>query len=360
MERFTRLETKAITLPHANIDTDQLIPARFLKHPRSDGYGRFLLHDLRWDASGSPRDNPIDQPALAGAALLIARRNFGCGSSREGAVYALADFGVRCVAAPSFGDIFASNAVKNGLLPARVSEADAEALLTSPVLAGGGRAHVDLPEQTIVAGNFVVSFADRSGLEDPAPQRLGRRRSYPGGAGRYRPLPRRRRLSASMGDAAGGRSDVEAFTAPRHSTLADLPGRAQRRSKAQTSSKPIRALNFLKLYSGRSGDTLVPLRLEDLQRLFCRRRRSEARDRREDRQRVAELPPAPPSIGSASCRHRPCWPSSACGCARRLRAFPLRSRALRGTRCRRQPRRRRARGEPRPRTRQSAARRCGR
>ncbi len=158
MDRFTRLETKAITLPHANIDTDQLIPARFLKHPRSDGYGRFLLHDLRWDASGSPRDNPIDQPALAGAALLIARRNFGCGSSREGAVYALADFGVRCVAAPSFGDIFASNAVKNGLLPARVSEADAEALLTSPVLTGGGRAHVDLPEQTIVAGNLVVSF----------------------------------------------------------------------------------------------------------------------------------------------------------------------------------------------------------
>jgi 3-isopropylmalate/(R)-2-methylmalate dehydratase small subunit len=123
MERFTALETKAITLPQANIDTDQLIPARFLKHPRSEGYGRFLLHDLRRDASGSPRDNPIDHPTRAGAALLIARRNFGCGSSREGAVYALADFGVRCVAAPSFGDIFASNAVKNGLLPAQVSEA---------------------------------------------------------------------------------------------------------------------------------------------------------------------------------------------------------------------------------------------
>jgi 3-isopropylmalate/(R)-2-methylmalate dehydratase small subunit len=159
MERFTTLETKAIGLPVANIDTDQLIPARFLKHPRSDGYGQFLLHDLRWDANGSPRDNPIDEPGPAGAALLIARRNFGCGSSREGAVYALADFGVRCVAAPSFGDIFASNAVKNGLLPARISEADTEALLTSLVLVRGGRVQVDLPGQTIVAGNLVVSFA---------------------------------------------------------------------------------------------------------------------------------------------------------------------------------------------------------
>jgi 3-isopropylmalate/(R)-2-methylmalate dehydratase small subunit len=159
MERFTALETKAITLPQANIDTDQLIPARFLKHPRSEGYGRFLLHDLRRDASGSTRDNPIDHPTRAGAAFLIARRNFGCGSSREGAVYALADFGVRCVAAPSFGDIFASNAVKNGLLPARVSEADVEALLTSQVVAGGGRVHIDLSAQTIIAGNLVVSFA---------------------------------------------------------------------------------------------------------------------------------------------------------------------------------------------------------
>ena len=104
MEPFTALETKAIGLPQANIDTDQLIPARFLKRPRSEGYGPLLLHDMRRDASGALRDNPLDHPIRAGAALLIARRNFGCGSSREGAVYALADFGVRCIAAPSFGD----------------------------------------------------------------------------------------------------------------------------------------------------------------------------------------------------------------------------------------------------------------
>ena len=159
MEPFTALETKAIGLPQANIDTDQLIPARFLKRPRSEGYGPLLLHDMRREASGALRDNPLDHPIRAGAALLIARRNFGCGSSREGAVYALADFGVRCIAAPSFGDIFASNAVKNGLLPAQVSVEDTEALLTSPVIVGGDLVRVDLLAQTIVAGNLVAPFA---------------------------------------------------------------------------------------------------------------------------------------------------------------------------------------------------------
>jgi len=158
VERFITLETKAIALPQANVDTDQLIPARFLKQPRSLGYGSFLLHDLRRAESGGLRDNPLDDPSRAGGALLIARRNFGCGSSREGAVYALQDFGIRCVAAPSFGDIFASNAVKNGLLPAQVSEADAEALLTSPAIAGGIQVRVDLLAQTIVAGNLVAPF----------------------------------------------------------------------------------------------------------------------------------------------------------------------------------------------------------
>ena len=159
MEPFDALDTKAIVLPQANIDTDQLIPARFLKRPRAEGYGHLLLHDMRRDSSGAPRDNPLDHPIRAGAALLIARRNFGCGSSREGAVYALADFGIRCVAAPSFGDIFASNAVKNSLLPAQVSVGDAEALLTSPVIAAGGLVRVNLLLQTIVAGNLVIPFA---------------------------------------------------------------------------------------------------------------------------------------------------------------------------------------------------------
>lgn len=159
MEPFKTLETPAIPLALANVDTDQLIPARFMKRPRAEGYGPFLLHDFRRDAGGGPRDNPLDDPRRTGAAVLIARRNFGCGSSREAAVYALRDFGVRCVVAPSFGDIFASNAVKNGVLPARVCEADAEALLASLAVDEGRAVRVDLAAQTVSAGNLVAPFA---------------------------------------------------------------------------------------------------------------------------------------------------------------------------------------------------------
>lgn len=158
MEPFKTLQTPAIPLALANVDTDQLIPARFLNRSRSQGYGACLLHDVRRDPSGALRENPVDDVRRAGAAVLIARRNFGCGSSREAAVYALADFGIRCVVAPSFGDIFASNAVKNGLLPARVSEADAEALLGSEAVMRGDAVRVDLIAQTISAGNRVAPF----------------------------------------------------------------------------------------------------------------------------------------------------------------------------------------------------------
>lgn len=139
---------KALRLPLANVDTDQLIPARFMKEPRKPlGYGRFLLHDLVSDgAAPAPRE---------GQSILIARRNFGCGSSREAAVYALADQGFRVVIAPSFGDIFASNCVKNGILPATVSESDAEALLA----AADVPLTVDLEACRILAGNLVVDFA---------------------------------------------------------------------------------------------------------------------------------------------------------------------------------------------------------
>ncbi len=132
MEPLRRLkDAPACPLPLANVDTDQIIPARFMKQPRSAGYGGFLLHDLRFSAEGAPLGLPLDDPARAGAGVLVARRNFGGGSSREAAVYALVDFGFHCVIAPSFGDIFAANAVNNGLLPAIVDEADAEALLAA-------------------------------------------------------------------------------------------------------------------------------------------------------------------------------------------------------------------------------------
>jgi 3-isopropylmalate/(R)-2-methylmalate dehydratase small subunit len=155
---FNELESSAIPLPLANVDTDQIIPARFMTRSRAEGYGSCLLYDFRFDADGAPRANPLDDPRRSGAAVLIARRNFGCGSSREAAVYALADFGLRCVVAPSFGDIFASNAVKNGLLPARVSSEDAEALLASLAVAEGGFVRIDLAAQTISIGNLVAPF----------------------------------------------------------------------------------------------------------------------------------------------------------------------------------------------------------
>ena len=158
MQPFRRLVAPACPLPVANIDTDQLIPARFMKRSRVEGYGGYLLHDMRFKSDGTPDPAfPLNQPPFANAQIIVARRNFGAGSSREAAVYALADFGIRCVLAPSFGDIFASNAVNNGLLPAKVSDADAEALLG--VLGDGARElTVDLEEQTVGVGKLALSF----------------------------------------------------------------------------------------------------------------------------------------------------------------------------------------------------------
>jgi 3-isopropylmalate/(R)-2-methylmalate dehydratase small subunit len=142
----------------SNVDTDQLIPARFMKTPRSAGYGGFLLHDLRRDEKGQLRtDWPINAPQETPPVVMVSRHNFGGGSSREAAVYALVDHGFRCVMAPSFGDIFASNAVNNGLLPAVISEASAEQLLS----AMGQRclqSALNLAAQTLSVGELTVSF----------------------------------------------------------------------------------------------------------------------------------------------------------------------------------------------------------
>lgn len=160
MRPFTTLTTPACRLAIANIDTDQLIPARFMRRPRAEGYGNFLLHDLRFDAAGTATpDFPLNDPKTAGCQAILAGRNFGCGSSREAAIYALADYGIRAVIAASFGDIFASNAVKNGILPAQVSEPDAQALFHADELAGPRPVTIDLATQTITSGNLVVSFA---------------------------------------------------------------------------------------------------------------------------------------------------------------------------------------------------------
>jgi 3-isopropylmalate/(R)-2-methylmalate dehydratase small subunit len=154
MEPFTILQAVACPIGLANVDTDQLIPARFMSRPRSAGYGQFLFHDVRGTTAAI-----LAEPRYTGVAIFVTRRNFGVGSSREAAVYALWDFGIRCVIAPSFGDIFATNAAKNGLLTAVVSDAEAEALLADLCGSGDPRLTVDLNASTITGAGQTLRFA---------------------------------------------------------------------------------------------------------------------------------------------------------------------------------------------------------
>ena len=160
MEKFVRLTDKACPLPQPNINTDQILPARYLKWPRSRGLGTVLFADLRFDTEGKERaDFPLNRPAWRDAKILVAGRNFGGGSSREAAVYAIYDYGLRCVVAPSFGDIFAQNAVKNGLLTAIVAENDAAELAAAVAADPERKVTVDLERQMIVCGNRTYSFS---------------------------------------------------------------------------------------------------------------------------------------------------------------------------------------------------------
>jgi len=160
MEKFVRLTAKACPLPQPNVNTDQILPARYLKWPRSRGLGTVLFQDLRFDAEGKERaDFPLNLAVWRDAKILIAGRNFGSGSSRENAVYAVYDHGLHCVIAPSFGDIFAQNAVKNGLLTAIVSQHDAAELAAAVAADPQRDVTVDLEQQTIVCGNRTYSFS---------------------------------------------------------------------------------------------------------------------------------------------------------------------------------------------------------
>lgn len=160
MEKFVRLTAKACPLLQPNLNTDQILPARYLKWPRSKGLGSVLFEDLRKDEQGNARaDFPLNQPAWRDAKILLAGRNFGGGSSREAAVYAVYDHGIRCIIAPSFGDIFAQNAVKNGLLTAIMPEEEIAKI--AAVLAGDPEqaVTVDLEHQTISCCDLCCAFA---------------------------------------------------------------------------------------------------------------------------------------------------------------------------------------------------------
>ncbi len=130
MLAFTEHRGQVLRLPWENIDTDQIIPARYLHRPRDAGYGDQLFHDLRFTPDGSLRVGfPLNDPTKAESSILVAGRNFGCGSSREHAVWALLDYGFRVVIAPDFGDIFFNNSLKNGLLAIRMDEQSIESLM---------------------------------------------------------------------------------------------------------------------------------------------------------------------------------------------------------------------------------------
>ena len=160
MTPFTTLDGKAAPLDVANVDTDQIIPKQFLKTVERVGLAKGLFYDLRFDEAGNPKpDFVLNQPQYAGASVLIAGDNFGCGSSREHAPWALLDFGLRCVIAPTFADIFYNNCFENGLLPITLPEPVVRQLMTE---AKGGN-HVfsiNLADQAVITPSGEIVHFD--------------------------------------------------------------------------------------------------------------------------------------------------------------------------------------------------------
>jgi 3-isopropylmalate/(R)-2-methylmalate dehydratase small subunit len=155
------IEGRAAALPTANLDTDQIMPKQFLRGIDKAGLAGGLLYDLRFDADGRLREDfVLNRPAFSGVNVLLAGPNFGCGSSREHAVWGLQQFGIQAVVASSFGEIFYSNAVNNGLLPAMVSEHDALALLDEAASHDGPLPlHIDLQALTVTSPQRSASFS---------------------------------------------------------------------------------------------------------------------------------------------------------------------------------------------------------
>jgi 3-isopropylmalate/(R)-2-methylmalate dehydratase small subunit len=160
MEAFRTLTSVAVPLDRTNVDTDQIIPKQFLKRIERTGYGDFLFFDWRRTASGDPDPSfELNDPRFKGARILIAGKNFGCGSSREHAAWALSDFGFRVVIAPTFADIFFSNAGKNGIVLARLTEDEVATLLNNAKIIPNYQLTVSLEAQTVTDGRgFSASF----------------------------------------------------------------------------------------------------------------------------------------------------------------------------------------------------------
>ena len=156
MEVFTRITAVAAPIDGADIDTDQILPARFM-HKRRVDYGQYCFHDLRFDTAGRLRPEfVLNRAAFRQPAILVGDRNFGCGSSREQAVHTLADFGVRSVIAVSFGDIFQTNCLKNGLLPVTLPEKAVRELRASLMASAGLLLTVDLESEQVIEDDGTV------------------------------------------------------------------------------------------------------------------------------------------------------------------------------------------------------------
>jgi len=160
MEKFETLQGVVLPLDKVNIDTDQILPARYLQKPRANNFGDYLFKDVRHDGNGLLRPElALNQAAYVGAQIMLANDNFGCGSSREHAVWAIYDGGFRAVIAPSFGDIFFNNALKNGLLPIRLAKPEVMSLFSLAQQNPETQVVIDLVAQTVVASpDFCVCF----------------------------------------------------------------------------------------------------------------------------------------------------------------------------------------------------------
>lgn len=169
MKKFIKETGVAAPMDRANVDTDQIIPKQYLKSIKRTGFGKYLFDEWRYLDAGLPdepcdhrRLNPdfvLNQPRYKGASILVARQNFGCGSSREHAPWALEDYGFRCIIAPSFADIFYNNCFKNGILPIKIDEVVVEKLLQAIEKNEGYQLAVDLAAQTITPpGGVVITF----------------------------------------------------------------------------------------------------------------------------------------------------------------------------------------------------------
>ena len=177
MEPFTKVTGVAAPLDRVDVDTDQIIPKQFLKRIERTGFGQFLFFDWRFNADGTPNpDFELNRPGYEGASILVAERNFGSGSSREHAPWALLDYGFRCVIAPSFADIFYNNCFQNGILPVVLPHETVRKIMENAQSEPGYRLNVDLESQRVwddsedVAASFEIDAFRRhsllNGLDD--------------------------------------------------------------------------------------------------------------------------------------------------------------------------------------------------